>query len=166
MATTARNALRYPILGDTPDFPRDMGYLAADVDVKMVSYWTGTKAERLALGVGQPNRFFKETDTGLLYHDTGAEWEQIMRASEVVKATSGTVYAERFTTAAEMEAGFTLSATRPALMMFTTEEQNNLTIGGSANIGFPNKGASYFVEPGQVVKGTTAVAKHLLVKLL
>ncbi len=32
MPTTANRALRYPLATDTPDVPRDMGFLASDVD--------------------------------------------------------------------------------------------------------------------------------------
>ena len=35
MATTPNYALRYPVLTDTANVPRDLGYLAADVDTKL-----------------------------------------------------------------------------------------------------------------------------------
>lgn len=37
MPTTANRALRYPLATDTPDVPRDLGYLAADVDAQLAS---------------------------------------------------------------------------------------------------------------------------------
>ncbi len=43
MPTTANKAFRYPVSTDTPDVPRDIGYLASDVDAAMVAYeaaWT------------------------------------------------------------------------------------------------------------------------------
>jgi hypothetical protein len=74
--TTARNSLRIPDAADTPDVPRDIDNLGNDVDVKMVSWWEGTHAGRPA--AGQQNRLYKETDTGVIYHDTGSVWEPVV----------------------------------------------------------------------------------------
>lgn len=76
-AETVRNKLR-AILGTNKisDLDTAILALAEDVDSKMASYWQGTLAERPA--AGQPNRFFKATDKGVIYHDTGTIWEPIM----------------------------------------------------------------------------------------
>lgn len=76
-AETTRNRLR-ALLGTNKVAEIDTGFLslAEDVDSKMASYWQDTFAKRPA--AGQPNRIFKATDTGLLYHDTGTVWEQIL----------------------------------------------------------------------------------------
>lgn len=49
MATTARRGNRYPVLGDTPDIPRDIGNLAADLD-DAPAYNRGTGAARPGAG--------------------------------------------------------------------------------------------------------------------
>lgn len=75
--TTARNGLR-KLLGTSKVSDIDEGFsaLADDVDQKMLSYWTDTAAKRPA--AGQPNRIFRESDTGYMEHDTGAAWEPIV----------------------------------------------------------------------------------------
>lgn len=79
--TTARNALRF-LKGTSLVSDVDEGFeaLANDVDTKMASYSQGTLAARPA--AGQANRFYKATDTGTIYHDTGAAWEALVRSAD------------------------------------------------------------------------------------
>jgi hypothetical protein len=81
--TTTRNALRR-LTGASlvSDIDEGIGALADDVDSKMVSWWEDTLAKRPA--AGQPNRFFKASDTGVIYHDTGSAWEPLMPALPAV----------------------------------------------------------------------------------
>jgi hypothetical protein len=76
--TTARNALR-ALLGTSKVADIDEGFLnlANDVDQKMLSFWEDTFAKRPA--AGQPNRLFRASDTGAIYHDTGTVWERLAR---------------------------------------------------------------------------------------
>lgn len=79
--TTTRNALRKITGGSkVSDLDEGIGALADDVDTKMASYSQDTFAKRPA--AGQPNRIFKATDTGALYHDTGAAWEHLIVSAE------------------------------------------------------------------------------------
>jgi hypothetical protein len=75
--TTARNALRW-LTGASKVSDIDEGFsaLAEDVDKKMASWWEGTHAARPA--AGQANRLYKETDTNIIFHDTGSAWEPVM----------------------------------------------------------------------------------------
>lgn len=75
--TTARNALR-ALLNTSLVADVSAGFLALaeDVDKKMLSWWEGTLAARPA--AGQTNRLYKTTDTGVIFHDTGAAWEPLM----------------------------------------------------------------------------------------
>jgi hypothetical protein len=81
MATTSRLALRYPVLADSPDVPRDIGNLAADLDPKTVIFSQGTLASRPAAAI--TGRFYYATDNGLLYYDTGSAWVAINPAGTV-----------------------------------------------------------------------------------
>jgi hypothetical protein len=54
MATTARRALRKPVLTDNPDVPRDIGNLADDIDAMMAALITGTTANRATYTAGPP----------------------------------------------------------------------------------------------------------------
>lgn len=75
--STAGNVLRY-LKGDNLVSDIDAGFqtLAEDVASKMLGYVQDTLAKRPAAGV--VNRLFKATNTGLLYHDTGAIYEPMM----------------------------------------------------------------------------------------
>jgi hypothetical protein len=75
-AETVSNKLRY-LLGTNKPSTIAEGFLALaeDVDTKMASYSQGTLAGRPA--AGQSNRFYRATDTGELFHDTGAAWERL-----------------------------------------------------------------------------------------
>lgn len=75
--TTARNALRF-LKGTSLVSDVDEGFeaLANDVDSKMASYSQGTLGARPP--AGQANRFYKATDTGVIFHDTGTLWEPVM----------------------------------------------------------------------------------------
>jgi hypothetical protein len=73
--TTTRFALRI-LKGSSLVSDIDEGFqrLAEDVDTKMLGFSEGTHAARPA--AAYPNRLYFETDTKLLFRDTGAGWEQ------------------------------------------------------------------------------------------
>lgn len=107
--TTTRNLLRY-LKGTSLVSDIDEGFqaLAEDVDTKMASYLQDTFAKRPA--AGQPNRLFKATDTGALFHDTGTLWEPIYLGSP--GATLGVVSWGAISEAGAIDAGsgdFTVS---------------------------------------------------------
>lgn len=80
MPTTTRGALRYPLLADTPDVPRDIQNLANDVASLMMIYGQGTFASRPTSTVGTPGvsgRSYYGTDTGHYYYDFGTGWTDI-----------------------------------------------------------------------------------------
>lgn len=163
--TTVRNKLR-AITGTSlvSDIDEGMKALADDVDTKMASWSEGTFAARPA--AGQANRFYKATDTGAIYHDTGTVWEQLIRAADTAYVgdaqlvanraliNTATAYAAgKLFTKAEAEAGVEPSATRPALVSWINLE--NTTIGGVA-LSAPQSGAQYYVPPGVKWKATIA----------
>jgi hypothetical protein len=79
MAQTPRWGLRYPVLSDSADVPRDMGYLAADLDnVAMDSQ--GLISARPVSTPGSPGkygRYYFATDEGILYRDHGTGWNSV-----------------------------------------------------------------------------------------
>lgn len=88
MPTTSRG-FRYPAASDTPDVPRDMGYLAADVDAQYIS---GTAGTRPAFGV--VGRIHYATDTGEESLDIGTAWVRIggsntLRTSDIGVSVQG-----------------------------------------------------------------------------
>jgi hypothetical protein len=79
MALTPRLKLRYPILTDTADVPRDIGNLAADLDNAAID-GQGLLANRPVSTSGVPGiqgRYYYATDTGVLYRDHGTGWVQV-----------------------------------------------------------------------------------------
>ena len=87
MPTTTRAALRYPLLTDTPDVPRDMGNLAADADAAFAMYAQGTFASRPTSTAGSPGktgRIYYGTDTLHLYYDFGTGWSDIGPSSTAI----------------------------------------------------------------------------------
>lgn len=88
MPTTSRG-FRYPAASDTPDVPRDLGYLAADVDAQYIS---GTAGTRPAFGV--VGRKHYATDTGELSLDIGTAWVRVggsntLRSTDVGVSVQG-----------------------------------------------------------------------------
>lgn len=79
---SARNKLR-ALLATNPGTTIGEGFLALaeDVDKKMASWWEGTHAARPS--AGQANRFYRETDTGLVFHDTGGIYEQLLTGASI-----------------------------------------------------------------------------------
>lgn len=177
---TARNALRY-MLGTDNVSDVDEGFLrlAEDVDTRMASWWVGTKAERLALAVGQPNRFFRESDTGAIYHDTGAAWERVLTREVVTTAIGspvGTVSTFSGTTINTpipiiLGTPYTPSATRPTVVYLiarrATAALTKVAVGGVTIMegeqpAFGNEVGYLFIVPaGQsfTLSGTADEAK-------
>jgi hypothetical protein len=81
MATTARG-FRFPASTDTPDVPRDIGNLAADIDGM---FSQGTFATRPAFG--KVGREYYATDTGDTWLDIGTAW--ILKGSSSIIKSSG-----------------------------------------------------------------------------
>ena len=87
MPTTTRAGLRYPLLTDTPDVPRDIGNIAADADAIFAIGQQGTLASRPTSTSGSPGktaRLYYGTDTGHLYWDFGTGWSDIGPASTAI----------------------------------------------------------------------------------
>src|SRR6516225_5519067 len=87
MPTTTRAGLRYPLLTDTPDVPRDIGNIAADADAIFAIGQQGTLASRPTSTSGSPGktaRLYYGTDTGHLYWDFGTGWSDIGPASTTI----------------------------------------------------------------------------------
>lgn len=79
MPTTSRLSLRYPAATDSADVPRDIGYLASDLD-KAAIFSKGLFSARPTSTVGSPGidgRYFFATDTSRLYLDTGTSWVEV-----------------------------------------------------------------------------------------
>lgn len=73
MPTTTKSAIRYPVLSDTANVPRDIGYATADIDGRIVT--SCTSATRPASpGAGQP---IYETDTGFTLVYSGSRWRRV-----------------------------------------------------------------------------------------
>lgn len=73
MPTTTKSAIRYPVLSDTANVPRDIGNAAADIDGRIVT--TCTSGTRPASpGSGQ---IIYETDTGFTNIYSGSRWRRI-----------------------------------------------------------------------------------------
>jgi hypothetical protein len=87
MPTTTRAGLRYPLLTDTPDVPRDIGNIAADADGTFAMYTQGTLASRPTSTSGSPGkagRIYYGTDTLHLYYDFGTGWSDIGPSSSAI----------------------------------------------------------------------------------
>lgn len=104
-------SLVIPTENDSPDMPRDIKALVEDITAKLLGYSQDTEAKRPAAGVA--NRIFKATDTGLLWHDTGATWEPLITMS------SASSYAASVARTKETE--YEPSATRPTLVVINAE---------------------------------------------
>ena len=83
MATTTRLGLRYPILSDSADVPRDIGNLAADID-KAAIFGVGTLASRPVSAPGTPGisgRYYYANDAGAalgdLWFDYGTGYRKV-----------------------------------------------------------------------------------------
>lgn len=72
---TSRLGLRYPVLSDSADVPRDVGNLAADLDSQVAVDSQGTFGVRPAAGIS--GRYYYATDQGILYRDNGVSWNTI-----------------------------------------------------------------------------------------
>lgn len=87
MAVTARAGLRYPVLSDSADVPRDIQNLATDVDAKMAIDSQGVLASRPSSGMVQGQYYFA-TDNSLLYRYNGSAWITL-NAAAAVDAAAG-----------------------------------------------------------------------------
>jgi hypothetical protein len=79
MPISSRLSLRYPDSADTADVPRDLGYLASDIDDAVV-YGQGNTASRPVSTAGTngiPGRVYRDTTLGVVYWDTGSSWVEI-----------------------------------------------------------------------------------------
>ena len=79
MPISSRLSLRYPATTDTADVPRDLGYLASDIDSAVV-YGQGATASRPVSTAGTPGiagRVYRDTTLGVVYWDTGTSWVEI-----------------------------------------------------------------------------------------
>lgn len=75
MATTPRDALRYPALGDSPDVVRDITQLATDVEGQLHrAYACLSTARPTGVGAGF---IIRETDTGAVLIWDGTTWAPI-----------------------------------------------------------------------------------------
>lgn len=88
MAVTARLALRYPVLSDSADVPRDIQNLANDIDGKVPIDTQGTLAARPTTSLISGQYYFA-TDNGLLYRYNGSAWITI-NAAGLVDQAAGT----------------------------------------------------------------------------
>lgn len=92
--------------------------LASDCALKLMGYSQDTEAKRPAAGVA--NRVFKATDTGHLFHDTGAAWEALLVGSKGEAELTISVGKETSST-------FTVShglALPPAVVLLTVKFQS------------------------------------------
>lgn len=85
-------SLVVPTESDSPDVPRDIKALVEDLSAKLLGYSQGTTAARPAAGV--VNRIYKATDTDIIYHDTGTEWELLSYGGLVSSTTTAPVGGE------------------------------------------------------------------------
>jgi len=79
MPTTPRWDHRYPVVGDTPHYNRDLGNLAADLD-NVGKDDSGPLANRPASSPGSPGkrgRYYWATDEATLYRDNGTGWNAV-----------------------------------------------------------------------------------------
>lgn len=83
---TTRASLRYPVLSDTADVPRDVGNLANDTDGQLLVWSSTTTALRPASALN--GRIHYATDGDRLSYDQGATWRQIMTVTADGKMTS------------------------------------------------------------------------------
>jgi hypothetical protein len=160
--TTARNGLR-KLAGTSKVSDIDEGFqaLADDVDQKMASYSEGATGARPA--AGQSNRFWKDTTTGILYHDTGAEWEQLIVAAQNgahQAINTGNAYTNKKYSKAEAEAGVKPSATRAALVVLSASAGLSAASVDGVEVvetGGVWKNVTFLVRPGGTWKANEAV---------
>jgi microcystin-dependent protein len=81
MATTTRWALRFPVLADSPDVPRDIGNLAADLDAVAMDD-QGILSARPGAPFKKGRYYFvigdaDPTQNGRLYRDNGTLWVEV-----------------------------------------------------------------------------------------
>jgi microcystin-dependent protein len=74
--------LRYPVLSDSADVPRDIQNLATDVDGKMAIDSQGVLASRPTTGLVSGQYYFA-TDNNLLYRYNGSAWITLNAAAAV-----------------------------------------------------------------------------------
>lgn len=155
---TTGNVLRYMLGGDlVSDIDAGFQALAEDVASKALFYVQDTLAKRPAAGV--PNRFFKDTDDGLLWHDTGSVFEPILGPGLGAASYSAQTEVASNT---EVEP----SSTRPAFVAMTIRVKSSGTsvwevfVGGQRIAEYSGReGAapmleafSFFVPPGKKFK--------------
>ena len=115
--TTARAKLRYLIgLDLVNDIDAGFKALAEDIDTKIASYSQGATGSKPA--AGQRNRFWRDTTTGVFYHDNGTSWTKMLTPTNAVTATTAVgpyTAMAAITSLVEQEP----SATRPTLVCLT-----------------------------------------------
>jgi hypothetical protein len=154
--TTARSKLR-ALLGIDLVSDIDAGFqaLAQDVDTKITSYSQGATGAKPA--AGQANRFWRDTTTGVLYHDTGTEWEVAQTTQSITAATIAGPYGALTARTAGTE--YEPSATRPTLVILSlrsTVAQDTITVtigtqihAETANAANMPRALSFVVPPGK-----------------
>lgn len=85
MGTTPRLGLRYPILSDGADVPRDIKNLADDLDSMVPADHgpIGSRPTSTSGSPGIPDRLFRETPSNIVWLDTGTGWIAINQAAAV-----------------------------------------------------------------------------------
>jgi hypothetical protein len=120
----------------------DAGFaaLAEDVDSKVTGYLTGTHAARPV--AGNSHLLYKETDTGLIFVDTGT-WEELGRWTEIAAAisaaeahalTASSISAVGARTARNLSEAFTPSLTRPTLVTIDVQLEPSSVSGAGVNL--------------------------------
>lgn len=140
MPTTTRG-FRYPALSDTPDVPRDIGNLAADVDA---DHSQGTFATRPA--AAKIGRRYYATDTGITYLDTGTAWV-ILGANDVAR----TGITNTFTVAQNLAGGAWVSNSGQSVQVGGTSYGSLYAYGAAVAAISPGSGIAFMA--GSSVSG-------------
>lgn len=88
-ALTARMSIPYPQPSDPVAGPSQMQSIAAQVDSLAAIDQSGTHANRLTIAPSISGRYYFETDTGLLYRDSGTAWNAISGGTAQVVSAKG-----------------------------------------------------------------------------
>lgn len=137
MATTPKSLLRYPVLSDTANGPRDFGNLAADIDGRIITVCTSA-TRPASPGTGQ---MVYETDTKATNIYNGARWSRVndTEVGNNVMAGTPTLASGSWTTLCTVNA---------------TTLGGALRITGSTVIGNANSGGDKLAQVRLTVDGT------------